>query len=52
MIPYLTETLIEPLSFLISPRIAEIKEDLPTPTGPTMASNEPAGTSKFILKGS
>ena len=45
-----TLTLILPESFLDSPSSAEIKEDLPLPTCPTMATSCPSSIAKFTLR--
>ena len=46
----LTCACILPESWCISPSMADNKEDLPAPTDPIMATREPLGTLKFILK--
>lgn len=44
-----TSTLTEPAVFSISPRIAERREDLPDPTIPITAINEPVGIFSWML---
>ena len=39
-----------PLSLSISPNSADIKDDLPAPTGPTTATNSPPLTNKSMLQ--
>ena len=46
----LTRTFTCPDNFSISPKSADIREDLPQPTCPTRATNLPSGTCRFMLK--
>lgn len=46
----LTSTFTFPFTFSISPNIAEIKDDFPQPTLPTIATRLPLGTVTLMLQ--
>ena len=45
----LTLTATDPLLLMVSPRMAEINDDLPHPTVPTTATNCPVGIERLML---
>ena len=46
----LTETRTTPFTRFSSPSTADIKDDLPLPTCPTMAVSDPLGNSTLMLE--